>query len=557
MTKEELINKITDCLCSEYQSVWLINTEDMTMRIFEADYETSVPDAITTVDAMNSYPKARDWYVENVVVERDREKVYALSDINTILKNLSENKAYFVEYNRNCAGSMNYNQLCYYKLDTKEGESACILLGFRDIDIRKKAEIDDLTGLYTRQVFFQKAEKMVSENPDVQFDIIMSDIVDFKKVNETYGAHVADKILRWTGKFLSPFMNDDLLIGRYGGDQIVMFGSHEVIKETGNGTMSHFLTLEKENGLPNVVVKFGVYENINHSVPMVANCDNAHIAVNSIKYQYDQIVAKYDNNLKGKMNTQRKIEDSMHQSLQNGDFKVFYQPKHDAITGKIIGAEALVRWIHPEYGFMSPGDFIPLFEKNGFVVEIDAFVWGKSCENIRKWKDEGIRTVPISVNASKLTFAMPDLITKMQTHVMRNILSPCDLHIEITETLMTENIEELVKKLNTMRLLGYQVELDDFGSGFSSMNALSTLPLDVVKLDMSFMKEFGDEKKSKVLGACINLAKVLGYKTVSEGVETKDQCDVLGFLGVDYIQGYHYSKPLPEEEFKEYLRKHI
>lgn len=554
MTLESVKEELIKYFCKEYQSVWIIKLSDLSMKIFSSDSIKSIPKSIDTALELNSYESSRLWYIDNYVVPHDRARLLEQTTVENILSNTSNGDAYYVEYGRIKNDEVNYNQICYDRIVNKDGKTEYFIQGFRNIDVRKKSEIDDLTGLLTRHAFIEKAEKLLHSIPDGKFRVIISDIVDFKKINETYGIKIADKILKWNGEFLSQIMSDNVLVGRYGSDQMVIFGLEEDLDKAENVIGgSNFEDSEKNNGLPNVTMKFGVYSNVNHKKSIISSCDKAHMALNSIKHRYDKHIAMYDDSFKDEIDKRHRIEKSMHESLKNGDFKVFYQPKHNAVTGELVGAEALIRWIHPEYGFMSPGDFIPLFEQNGFIVESDRYVWHKTCENLRRWEDMGLEPVPISVNASKLTMSREDLIENMQVPVEKEKLSPDLLHIEITETLMAEDVEDLVNKLKTIREAGFEVELDDFGAGYSSINVLSTLPLDVVKLDMSFMQQFGDEKRAKVLAASINLAKELGYKTVSEGVELKEQNEVLGKLGVDIIQGYYYSKPLPEAEFEKYL----
>lgn len=558
MAVENMDVKIADSMCSEYQSVWILNTKDCTMKLISAKKEQAASDSIDTAVKMNSYPQIREWYLENCVAAVDKKRVAEQTMLDYVLSRIQDGEPYYVEYTRVIGGRSNYNQIVYSKLRFEDGSDDYLLFGFRDIDVRKKAERDDLTGVYTRQIFFQKAEQLLIDYPDTQFDLMISDIVDFKEINESYGPNVGDDILRASGEFLAKEIRDDVLVARYGGDQFVIMASHEYMLQINEeGGTDEFEGYAKFQNLPKFVTKFGVYENVKHNKSVISTCDKAHSALNSIKHQYGKTIAFYDDKIRREIEISRKIEGSMHQAIEQEQFKVYYQPKHDAMTGKIVGAEALIRWIHPEYGFMSPGEFIPLFEKNGFIVESDGYVWRHTCKNLRKWMDKGIKTVPISVNASRLTFAQDNLLIRMHESVVDNGIDPEMLHLEITETMMTDDIETLVRKLTAIRAAGYQIELDDFGAGYSSINILSTLPLDVIKLDMSFMKQFGDAKRAKVLAACIKLAKELGYKTVSEGVELKEQCDVLCILGVDAIQGFYYSKPLPEDEFEEYLKQNI
>lgn len=415
--------------------------------------------------------------------------------------------------------------------------------------------LDSLTGVYTRQYFFMRAEELLISNPNIQYDVQISDIVDFKKINELYGVSEGDAVLKWTANFFSKNIGNKCLVGRYGGDQFIIMAPHESMKnEIEPVIFEDFARDMQESDIINCEIKFGLYENIPHDKSIVSSCDKAHIALNSIKNMYGKERAVYDSSMESKVDVQRKIESSMRQALKEKQFKVFYQPKHNPVTGELVGAEALIRWIHPEFGFMSPGDFIPLFEKNGFIVETDYYVWERTCQNIKRWQDMGLKTIPISVNASKMVFEQQDLLEKTKQTVLDAGISADYLHFEVTETMMSEDIDALVEILAALRNQGFKIELDDFGSGFTSMNILSSLPLDIVKLDMSFMKQFGNEKRKKVQAACIKLAKELGYKTVQEGVELKEQVEKLSEMGVDYIQGYYYSKPLSEEEFELYMK---
>ncbi|MBP1592872.1 MAG: EAL domain-containing protein [Oscillospiraceae bacterium] len=560
MIEKEIVGKVLEVFLKEYQSVWLIDINDNSIKLYwptEGRLYEEFADMMKVIDELSDYDKVRQWYADNYIGERYRKRLLEQSSLSTIISRTADGESFLIGYGRVIDNHKNYNQLVYDRINDENGELRCILLATRDIDIMRTADVDPLTGLLTRAAFLRHATDLVKYHPDKQFDVVISDIVDFKKINEVYGIQTADRILAWVGSYLAPFANDNLIIGRYGGDQMVMIGDHEnIMKFTlSEESAKNWYYAMNRNGLPNIISKFGVYEDIPHDVDVISCCDKAHIALNNIKHDYSVDMAFYDAEMEQKLSVRRKIEDSMYSALQNEDFKVYYQPKHDAATGRLIGAEALVRWENSEFGFMSPSDFIPLFEMNGFVAEIDTYVWKRTCENIRYWLDKGLKVVPVSVNASKLTFALNDLVERYQRIAEEFDVSPDYLHIEITETLMSSDLENLIEKLEKFRSLGYEIELDDFGTGYSSLNILSSLPIDVVKLDMSFMKQFGNEKRTKVLAACIDLARELGYKTVSEGVEKKEQSDMLCKLGVDAIQGYLYSRPLSEEDFEDYLKE--
>jgi len=557
MLTEQINNQIINIFSKQYQSVWLIKLKDMSLEVFAENERKTIPDSVNTAKKINNYADARKWYAENIVVNHSKKRFLEQTSIDYVLNALSGEDSFHIEYARQLGNKRNYNQIIYDKIVGSDDEIEYILMGFRDVEISKKSEIDDLTGLLTRTVFFDRAEELMHDNTDEQYDVLLSDIVDFKKINEVYGVAVADSILKWNGEFLLSNRVKNTLIGRFGSDQMVIFGPHSSVSIISTPELrEEFYQAERENGLPSATWKFGGYENINHESSIVAICDKAHMALNSIKHHYVKDIAFYSDELEIAREKQRRIENSMYKSLTDGDFKVYYQPKHDSKTGDLVGAEALIRWIHPEYGFMSPADFIPLFEQNGFIVENDRFVWKRTCENLRRWIDNGIKTVPISVNVSKLTMSNSDIVENMKGTVSIHNLDAKQLHIEITETLMTDNTVELVEKLTKIREAGFKVELDDFGSGYSSINVLSTLPIDILKLDMSFMQQFGDKKRSLVLESCIELAKKLGFETVSEGVEIKEQTVELKRLGVDMIQGFYYSKPLPEDEFENYMMQY-
>ena len=548
---EQINRAIIECLCREYQAVWVVDTEDYSMHPFMQGKDV-IPKSVDTAAKMD-YEFARKWYINTYIVEEDRDRVLEMSAVETVIREVLENETYTVDYKRLNGDRVNYNQLYYGMLNKGVDKVRYFVMGFRDIDRRRKADIDDLTGVYTRRAFFRRASKALQENPDEVYDLMISDIVDFKQINETYGVKVGDQILAYMGSKMVPENSNGTIVGRYGGDQFVVLIKHDRMLKMRE--VPENLLIKPGENMPKYITKFGIYEFVDRDLPIVAMCDYAHIALNSIKHKYGSLFALYNDTFAKGLENQRRIEASMHQALSEEQFKVYYQPKHEAISGKIIGAEALIRWIHPEYGFMSPGDFIPLFEQNGFVTETDMYVWKRTCKNLRRWKDKGLNVVPISVNASKLDFVQTDIIGTLNEYVAESEISPELIHVEVTESLMEEDINKLTTTLSDIKKGGYKIELDDFGSGYSSINILSTIPIDVVKLDMSFVQQLNDTKRAKVLSACISLAKNLGYETVSEGVETKEQNEMLKVFGVDSIQGYYYSRPLPEDEFEEYLAK--
>lgn len=553
MDTKRLSEQIIRGLCDEFQSVWIIDAISLGIEVFTSKEEGSIADSVPTVANCKNYNEAREWYINNCVIPQDRPHVMEQTSIEYLSSKLASGKPYYIEYRRLNDFNINYNQAYIKKID---GEGH-ILLGFRDIDERKQAERDDLTGLYTKQVFVQKAEKMLREAGDTQYDLIVSDIVDFKEINDIYGASTGDDILRWIGSFLAPAIGDEVMVSRYRGDRFAILATHEFIQGIISDLQtSYFEEEQASNGLPMTVVKYGVYENVPHDKPIMDSIKLARTALKAVKYDDSKKMAFYDPTLQGTVEKAHSLANDILQGIRKEQFQVLYQPKVDPVSGKVQGAEALVRWKHPQYGMMEPVEFLSVAEKSGRIAAIDMFVWKRVCKNLRKWKDKGVQLVPISVNASKALFGENDLLEKLQKQVEDNKLSPSMLSVEVDESVAAycENI--LVKRLASLRAIGYQTELDHYGAGSSSLKMLTDLPLDVVKLDISFMQKFGDAKGSKVMAAALKLAKGLGYKTVSVGVQTKEQCELLKILGVDAIQGYYYAKPMSETEFEDYLKKH-
>ena len=418
-------------------------------------------------------------------------------------------------------------------------------------------QTDDLTGLYTLQAFNHYAKLIIDRNPDKDFSIIIFDVELFKLINEMHGEEKGDEVLRQVAVVLRDYASALDIFGRFGAARFLILKETRPKDETDRWIEEMFASMRKASGIKGISFRAGIYDIQDRSLPMATVCDHAIAALNSVGYDFEVRHAHYDIEHEEQEQRIAKLEGDMREAIEKEQFLVYYQPKHDAGTGQLIGAEALIRWMHPEFGFLPPNEFIPLFERNGFISYADGYVWRRSCKNLRKWIDEGLRAVPISVNASKCDFDYPNYLEIISKSVNHYSLNPALLHIEVTETLFSDHrLPEIIRILTDCRKAGYRIELDDFGSGYSSLNALTELPLDVIKLDMSFIMNIEDEKKMRVLESCINLAKSLDLRTVCEGVEKEDQVNILKDLGCDRIQGYFYSKPMPEEEFRQYLKEH-
>ena len=410
---------------------------------------------------------------------------------------------------------------------------------------------DELTLLFTKQSFIRRANDKIKKHPNTQFGILGIEFENFKVTNSQYGQEKCDEYLAYIGRQIREIISTGIP-GRYSGDQfVVLFELNYAFDE--NYVEKMIDILKKNSPIPTQVIKFGFYSPIDPSVPIVNCCDRAFLAIKEIKGLYEKRIAFYDERINQQLLHEQKIQILMESSLKNGEFQVYYQPKHDSQTGKIAGAESLIRWIHPEYGFMSPGQFIPLFEKNGFISKVDAYVLKRVCEDLSRWQKDGITVVPISINVSRRDYFVDGWFDNQLKTIDSYKIDHNLIHLEVTESLYCEQTDLIIQQVSKAQNLGYKIEMDDFGSGYSSLGMLATFPLDVIKLDISFVRQL--EVNEIVVESIIKMAHRLNFTTVAEGAETEEQVKVLKSLGCDLIQGYYYSKPLPAQEFEEYLRR--
>lgn len=420
-------------------------------------------------------------------------------------------------------------------------------------------ETDTLTGLYNKECFNRRAEEQLENNPDTAYLMYYVNIEDFKMLNAHYGTSAGDKLLHFVGSLISCTWGDRGICGRIGADIFAM-----LLEEKDFMSQDEFAKFYgdhmKDSPIKGVSIKCGVYHIEDRTLPVPVMCDYAKIAEESIRRQYGVYYAVYDSVMSQVAMREHQLSNYMEEALEQHQFLVYLQPKHSTEDGSVAGAEALVRWIHPELGFISPGEFIPLFEKNGFIVKLDFFVWEEVCKTLHKWKEEGMEMIPISVNASRADFLLSDLPEQIEGLIDKYQLEPDYIHVEVTESAYTDNPQQIISMVSTLRDMGFKIEMDDFGSGYSSLNMLSELPIDILKLDMKFMQSGSEQlkgSKRNILSFIVSLSKWLQLPTVAEGVETQEEVEALKSMGVNLIQGYFYSKPMPMEEFRTYMGKHL
>ena len=414
---------------------------------------------------------------------------------------------------------------------------------------------DRLTGLYNRHAFYHFAREMILADPEAEYTIIISDIEHFKLINERFGEETGDQLLKYVGDSLSAMNGEDVLFARYGGDEFVGIMKRNTSEvEQSEAPLANGMEFMYANApVEHFEAKFGIYDNVDKSLPISIMCDRAMVALKTIKSQYGRMLAKYTPQMQQKFLREQQIVDSMEEAIRQEQFQVYYQPKHSAVTSEVIGVEALVRWEHPSFGFMSPGEFIPLFERNGFISKLDLYVWNQVCKDVKRWQQMGLPVVPVSVNASRRDIIQEKFVEAIAEPLKKYEVDPAFFHMEITESIFMEDAEILAPTIKDLQEHGIRIELDDFGSGFSSLGILSKLPLDIIKLDISLIRNL--EAQPQIVESIIQLMHTLGYGVIAEGVETDYQLELLQQMGCDGVQGYFYSKPLTFNGLKKYMEQ--
>ena len=415
------------------------------------------------------------------------------------------------------------------------------------------ATYDELTGIYNKQAFYAKTKEMLLDNPDKNFDLLRINIERFKVLNDLFGESTGDKLLRYIGKFLKEINLPLCVSGRLYADNFV------VCYEAGKGDsrrMINTLQMVADSFAINnrTILSFGLYRIDDKTLPVSVMCDRANMALWKAKGNFNNPYCEYDEKMRQQVLKEQKIINAMERAIQNKEFTLYLQPKYDIEKGTIIGAEALVRWISLENGFISPGDFIPVFENNGLVYEVDKFIWEESCRYLRKWLDEGREVHPISVNVARIDLYDPKLVQHLVNLREKYQLPSQYLELEITESAYTEDPEQIITITRQLREAGFVILMDDFGTGYSSLNMLKDIQIDVLKLDMGFLKSSDySAKGGNILTAILKMAESLKMQTIAEGVETKEQVEFLKSIGCRYVQGFYYSKPLPVGEFEKLI----
>ena len=411
-------------------------------------------------------------------------------------------------------------------------------------------ERDELTNLLSAPAFYQRAQKRLEANPQTDYDFIALDIAHFKLVNEIFGREAGDRMLKsLTLAMLGAQQAEETLFARAGADTFyIMAESGARFYEELDRVTAAFL---RDYPLPvRLREKIGVYGMQRRGVSVEQMCDRARLAMAEIHRGDEERVAFYNQSLHDELMMSRDMADQTRMAISNGEFQLYLQKKVDMATGRTVGAEALIRWIHPEKGMIPPDRFIPLLEKEGYIYAVDQFIWEEACRILKRRRELGRERLPISVNVARSDLYEKNLCETLEALLSRYGLEPGDLHLEIIERAYANDADNLFGVLTRLRQKGFCIEMDDFGTGESSLAMAADMPVNIIKLDRRFVVAGLRDKRSKEVIRCIvNLAKTLEMDILAEGVESGEQADFLLAMGCRFAQGYFYGRPEPAERF--------
>jgi diguanylate cyclase (GGDEF)-like protein len=423
--------------------------------------------------------------------------------------------------------------------------------------VYKIAYEDEVTGLPTKAKHRSDLEEFFKK-PRSPRAYVSLDIYNFKYINEMYGYVFGNYVLRYVADEIRKTLKSDELFARTGGSHfglLLRYDTDEALRDRildWYEKIGKVRTKERAN-VVNIQFTAGVYKIMDKTVDPVRARECANVARENAPHHYDNTIEFYDTKLQEQQASRAEMEFESSKALEDNEFVVFLQPKYSTSSEKIVGAEALIRWKHHSKGLIPPNDFVPLFESNGFIVKIDFFVLEEVCKCIKKWIEDGVEPVVVSVNLSRVHLYDGNLVEQLVSIVDKYDVPHNLIEFELTETVLFEELEYLIEVMNKLKSAGFILSMDDFGSGYSSLNMLKRLPVDVLKLDKGFMDNFRsdepDGRDKAIISHVILMAKDLNMEVLAEGVETEMQQKFLKDSECDMIQGYYYSKPISIADF--------
>ena len=448
-------------------------------------------------------------------------------------------------------GAADYIRKPYHAELIKKRLENVIRLRESSVSLRE-IEKDSLTGLYTEQAFFHYSRRIMQFRSDKKMHVIIGRIKDFELIISIYGRKKANELLCYMASIYNKKFKYGLL-AKEGKASFLCLLSDDY--KLDHQRMDNVINEFTENApIKGIRIKYGIYKNIDKNLPITTICDYASMAAETVMEDYNHDYAYYTDELAQKRIYNQMIENCFTDALKNKEFMIYYQPKIDVITEKVIGAEALVRWQRTDGSMISPENFIPIYEKNGQIQKLDAYIFGQVCRLQKRILDESKKLLSVSVNLSRSSILCEEIVEQYTKIVRENDIPITCVPLEITESASVYG-QKVVKVAERLLQSGFKLHIDDFGSGYSSMESLSRLPFSVLKIDKSLIDHICETRVEILVNHIIKLSKDLNMRVLAEGVETKEQLDILRKIKCDEIQGFYYARPMPEVEFVEYVRR--
>lgn len=539
-----------------------INVEIMS-TILEEDFNVlKANDGKEALDILLKGEQKIDLVLLDVFMPMDGREVLKVRQVNPEIKRIP-----FIV----CTSDKNIEEECFHlgvnDFIKKPYENPDIIVArvkrmielYEDRSILKEVEREKLTDLYNIEFFKKYAKQFDANFPNVAKDMLLISINRFRLINELYGREFGDKILLATASQLTRCIsNCNGLVGKDTGSTFVIYCEHHDNYDILPIKLNEAVKAAASD--INISFRIGVYPFVDPSLDKDIVVGRAKNTANALINDYTKSIAIYNEENQAKTLHMEQLIEAFPQALEEGQFKLYFQPKYEIQGDKpaFSSAEVLIRWISPKFGFVSPGEFISLFEENGLIGKLDAYIMKKAAEYMRDWKEKYGLYIPLSINLSRVDIYRPNLVEEIINYVDSNNIPRDKYYVEITESAFVEDTKEVIPVVSKIRENGFKVEIDDFGSGYSSFGALVDLPFDVLKIDMQFIRSMDKNHKVKdIIKMIINLSKMFNAITVAEGVETEEQYAFLKENGCDVIQGYYLSRPLPINDFEELIQKEI
>lgn len=542
---QKILNIMMETLCNSF-FYWDVvnNTTDVSALYVDKDLHINDMDPITRIIQKVAMPPE-----DIAVLERTRDKILngALSPIDDLTLSAEFRILDAVHKNERSAP---WYKIIFYLNKNDRGliyEVAASLREMTENEITNKEILESFSNDRNPRIFNSRISRLIQAYPNDEFAFVQFDIKSFKFLNENYGEEFGNEILNNILNVLKFYGSNTFIFSRLTADVFMFVTTYRKRED-----IIRFIN-ELEPQINHYKdVSFRICFGINFAEDLTKqprfNGDCAAIARFACKRDAISHYVIYDNSLRSNQRHKKDLEDNLRIAITNHEFVMFLQPKYDIETKEVHGAEALVRWVRPDGITVPPNDFIPLAEENGFVKEIDHFIWEEACKTIRNWIDEGKKPVPISVNVSRAHLENRDFITILNSYITRYNIPKNYLEIEITETIQNDNTDASIIALKQD---GFTLLMDDFGSGYSSLKMINETPFDVLKIDRSFLTSFLDsDRGKKIIAHTINMSQDIGLDMIAEGVETTAQEEFLLANGCRYAQGYLFSRPIPLDEFE-------